>query len=715
MARVILALIILVMVPSVAMAAPNASRTSGVAPLYVHFDADAAASTPGSRPFHELEYEWNYGDANSGAWSTSGKSKNTDKGASAAHVYETPGTYTATLTVRNPNTGATTSTSSFEITVQDPNSVFSGTNTTCISTTSDFTGCPAGANTVTSANLNTAMPGYADAGERILLKRGDTWSITSEISLAENHGPVLIGAFGACTSPDVQGSCSNAPTINVAGAIGAIRMDRKRDWRVLDINFEGDWTIAGTVMNGDYDLRDWLFLRIKANHFDAGVGWYHARLNDSQYNDKLAIVSCTVTDSRTNGAYLGGERIAYMGNINSITDNSHILRVWQGYKAVINHNRLSGCSQNTVDGRQALKLHGPRRPGSIGTSAAVGDYSTTGSSGLRYYTQFAVVSNNTFGSCAPWPVSIGPQNTANGEEISDVLFEKNRIVNDYDDASAYGDQNVGLRTSGRYYTIRNNVFNGTGTGGSYRGIFLEWNGVDWLTDVSPTGPLGHRVYNNTVYYNGVAQNGAYGIEITSNNSDIIVRNNYISLNNTGSKTAVSDLSGVATASNNPQTTTPNFVDPLNSNPLLRNFSITSSAVAAIDLGSVVPVRDDYLGNIRPFNGTFDIGSFEYGATGGESGVIYKTCYKDVDNDLYSDGVSAIVDEELACPGNYYISSRFTALSGDCNDADANINPGGVDICGNTDRNCDTVIDPCVTNRVRWGTGTVGWGAGSVGQ
>lgn len=68
---------------------------------------------------------------------------------------------------------------------------------------------------------------------------------------------------------------------------------------------------------------------------------------------------------------------------------------------------------------------------------------------------------------------------------------------------------------------------------------------------------------------------------------------------------------------------------------------------------------------------------------GEGSTI--TCYQDADNDLYGHGVSESVE---SCSSGYYVSSHFTALTGDCNDSSATIHPGAVDICGNSiDEDC----------------------------
>lgn len=107
----------------------------GVAPFAVLFQAPGAivdSATAGStKPFHDYLYQWNFGDPTSTTWGTSGKSKNIDTSPIAAHVYETPGLFTATVTKRNAS--GILSTNSYVINVEDPNSFFAGAKTTCIS------------------------------------------------------------------------------------------------------------------------------------------------------------------------------------------------------------------------------------------------------------------------------------------------------------------------------------------------------------------------------------------------------------------------------------------------------------------------------------------------------------------------------------------------------------------------------------------------------
>lgn len=68
---------------------------------------------------------------------------------------------------------------------------------------------------------------------------------------------------------------------------------------------------------------------------------------------------------------------------------------------------------------------------------------------------------------------------------------------------------------------------------------------------------------------------------------------------------------------------------------------------------------------------------------GESSTI--TCYPDVDGDLYPGSGSETVE---TCSTNYYESGHFTALTADCDDTNAAINPGAADsTCDGIDQDC----------------------------
>jgi len=85
----------------------------------------------------------------------------------------------------------------------------------------------------------------------------------------------------------------------------------------------------------------------------------------------------------------------------------------------------------------------------------------------------------------------------------------------------------------------------------------------------------------------------------------------------------------------------------------------------------------------------------------------QTWYKDADNDLYSDGTSTT---SCTRPAGYKVASELTAISGDCNDTNAAINPAATEICDGVDNDCDTFVDdddPSVTGQPTWYADTDG--------
>src|SRR5688572_27680649 len=143
------------------------SRTSGVAPLAVFFDATGTTADGVTNPFHTLGYQWNFGDA-AATWATTGAPKNLATGPVAAHVFDNPGTYTVSLTVTN---GVDSHTVTATITVSNPNTVFSGANTICVSATAlpvpGAGGCPSLATVKLSGDWATIVNTYAAPGKRV--------------------------------------------------------------------------------------------------------------------------------------------------------------------------------------------------------------------------------------------------------------------------------------------------------------------------------------------------------------------------------------------------------------------------------------------------------------------------------------------------------------------------------------------------------------------
>ncbi len=85
-------------------------------------------------------------------------------------------------------------------------------------------------------------------------------------------------------------------------------------------------------------------------------------------------------------------------------------------------------------------------------------------------------------------------------------------------------------------------------------------------------------------------------------------------------------------------------------------------------------------------------------------------YKDFDEDGYSDGTTLT---RLEGPRGYFLKEELLALKGDCDDADATVHPGTVELSDGVDNDCNGQVDDGLTSlRARAETG-VDVPAGSV--
>lgn len=142
-------------------------------------------------------------------------SKNAGYGPVTGHVYETPGTYTVTMSVTD---GVNTVTKTGTIVVQDPDVVYAGTATICISHSGNFTGAPAGATQVNRAadtDMYAAWNTYKASNKRILFCKADSWTASATISAA-GLSTTIIGGYGT----GVAHTFSSGTMVSVTPATG---------------------------------------------------------------------------------------------------------------------------------------------------------------------------------------------------------------------------------------------------------------------------------------------------------------------------------------------------------------------------------------------------------------------------------------------------------------------------------------------------------------
>lgn len=536
-----------------------ANRTAGIAPLSVFFDCvdtlpegistpfswASGVHQPADGDYEGMTYEWDFGDPGSGAWTTTGLSRNAATGYTAAHVYETPGDYTARLTVTDKTGAVRTYAQTIRV------AEFSG-QTYYVSAD----GSDANDGLTPETPLLTTTKGLTAVGtnRRILFRRGDTFHVSSVQIVAE--GPGIIGAYGSGKRPVLASDITKSAVFTIRGS----------DWRIMDIELPGAGAGSSAIQ---YDASrsnvNTLLLRVSAPRWRVGLGWAAGLATP---HDGSTMMECEVEAAEVNGVYVGGRRLAILGNHIHDIATSHVLRVWQAHKGVISNNRL----WNPGPTRHALKLHGPSH--------------TKGWPETRWVT----ITDNLIRGKA-WSVAIGPQDGGQDERLSHIVFERNRT---WGEASVA----VDLEIWARHVMVRNNVFDGTGSGKSYRPVAV------WQRGIEPA-PEDVRVLNNTMVRLDDAKSFQC-LKVEPAARGVTLRNNLASAPRAATRGLVSGTAGPGFAEDHNLVAAPSaFADAASGDFRLRPGS--PAVDAGIALGEV---RADFLGAARPAGASHDLGAYE---------------------------------------------------------------------------------------------------------
>ncbi len=391
----------------------EATRLSGPAPLAVQFDATGTTSSlAGQHPFHQVRYSFNFGDERGQTWAISGLPKNVQTGGPvAAHVFDQPGVYQ--VRVRATDLAGGYSERSVSVEVLDPNAVYAGAGTTCVSAASNFSDCPAGASRVTTLPNSAAFN-----GRRVLLRRGETFG---SIEIAHGSQNVQVGAFGTGAKPRVANI--------LVGAIGPSSSAFPRDITFMDLNilqrFEQFVTMSRLLLyRNTFEVPTGEFVVAQINLASAlQYVVEHHTLAPSQYFQprELFVVENQLRGSTAN-PHLNmageGSRFVIMGN-DMGTAQQHTVRLWGMYKGFIAHNALRGRSSDGI--RVALKIH----------SGGLGEYNDNYAiSGSTWASRQIVIANNRLGDSTDnnsFTGGASPENNGpdSRQGLEDVVLENN--------------------------------------------------------------------------------------------------------------------------------------------------------------------------------------------------------------------------------------------------------------------------------------------------
>lgn len=609
-------------------------RITGVAPLAVFFDATGTTAIATKRPFHDIEYRWNFGEnvaalaalpggVNWNHGSTRG-SRNVATGPVTSHVFETPGVYSVTVSATDGTHAV--SNRCTQIVVQDPDVVFANANTICVGATgvpgAGVTGCPAGAKRVQESNFTAAISRYAKTGNRVLFKRGDTFSAatTAKITAA---GPGTVGSFGSGNLPVVQMS-GDACTL----CFSSRSTPTFADWRIMDLEFNGMSSFKSLGIGIDDSgggLAQVTVLRLTLRNFGVAIGFgadllnYWNNTNSSGHNiDQLAIVDSTVMfgPNTQYGGYNAGNRLTFMGNtidnggiqirhdahgkplLNAAGEpdhGSHVTRFPYLGKAIISNNSLSRPGFD----RHIIKLHAPFWLHGVPDVNEKSNYSAA-VSGDGYTKQVVIADNKFTDDRDPWSVAIGPQNGSSDERVRDVILERNWHV-------TTPMSQVAQVIRAQQVTVRNNLFQGGGSKDQV-GVMIDVYGVE-----PPAKDV--WIYNNTQYSADPTPSGQLIMVDIRNSrvSNITIKNNLAYAPKAQNPRLYANVGAAnVVAANNSTDAQIKEMSPLFTAMPSANLEDwrPQAGSYAINHGAEVPVWSDLFRNNRPQKGGNDIGAVE---------------------------------------------------------------------------------------------------------
>ncbi|MDE2418777.1 MAG: PKD domain-containing protein [Burkholderiales bacterium] len=573
---------------------PN--RLSGVAPLSVFFDASGTtAPAATTKPFHELDYRWSFGDAagspvSGTTWQYGSRanvsSRNAALGPLASHVFEVPGTYAVSLTVTDGTN--TVSNNCTQIVVQDPEVVYAGTKTVCFSAAANFANCPNGAARVQTSNFANAINTYAATGKRLLFSRGEVFSAASAAQILVN-GPGTIGAYGVSNAakPVFKRLSSQYDTIFSLGQNSPTVIG---DWRIMDIDLDGQNIVEAYNVGIDAagQFNQLLALRLNIHGTWRGVAASHWALPPGRaIYDGWAIVDSVMSgipNCNSPGnfqcdwrVYIAGKNHTVQGNSMDNEDwaGSHVIRSEYLAKGIISNNYIAraGLSQH------AIKLHAWKWGGGSGGNSMPGTYS-----------EDVIISDNRIvGGINPWTVAIEPQNDGSDERVRSVIFERNLVT------AGSGTQ-IGVNSSAAGSTFRNNIFTIGSVADHHTGILITQRGSEAIPDDV-------KVYNNTIYSSMAGDFVGVSVGAATN---VTVKNNlgYAPASTIASPNVVSMIDGVGSAVAVVTANSSNF-QIKNTSPIwasatpsvAADFKVSGSSYA-VGAGAVVPVFTDFFGLTR---------------------------------------------------------------------------------------------------------------------
>lgn len=292
-----------------------------------------------SEPRDEImQYTWDFGD---GSESSSG--------FNAAHVYETPGNYIASLTVTDARGHSVTSTLNVEVWQRDGTTYYVDS---ALGNDANAGTSPGSGAWKTATHAFGGMPASRySPGDQILFKRGQTFAFAPD-SVSVGHWVAkygyMFGAYGTGDKPVIKATGGSGTLFRFSGVGTAF---------VAFVDLEFDCTADGqtpsTLVYQPGGGLNFLWLRVDAHNFYDGWSIPSGYDPDGSVMAGLFIVDCTAHMSVVTHIYCTAYRVAILDNEFDFSNN-HIAYAENMISGVVSGNSFSRVAY----GRTALRISG---------------------------------------------------------------------------------------------------------------------------------------------------------------------------------------------------------------------------------------------------------------------------------------------------------------------------------------------------------------------
>ncbi len=559
----------------------NLIGVTGIGPhsIFVH----AVDSQLGSGTVLTAKYQWNFGDP-------LGK-YNTLPGWNASHIYDTPGTYTITLTITNQLGKTSTLTAQVTVTADTRRSIYVD------NAGNDANNGATPATAVKTVDRAIALMGSA---VRLLFHAGQTFNVDNPISIT--YHDVLIGSYGSGADPVLN-------RVSGVGTSIVVMYDNASQIVVQDLTLDSIWKPVGAIaekMNADGIFPAGVNVAIRRMTFlnlDDGV--------DNAGNPVGTLVEDCSAPSATGirGYFIWGQGSdqVYIGNSAANSTREHIVRTVGTVRQLIAYNNFTNLDRrplgDTLDySKGTLELHRGSYNYVVGNKFYDGELRTGPLGGAteppNSGTDWTVVEGNYVNN---YSMEVLPG--------THHLMVRNNVFNITNDTDiAIVPSRDGLTSADLSFINNTGITNGTG------GHFLYMYGG------SPAGMVTLR-NNLWVAPNAVGGNGASAVFIadTTMKGIAISANNVWQLPNTANPWGLGGVMyvypqwGFQQGYLNPAkwAAQPNVTHDTFANvPLNSSLAPSSSSIAA-GAGAAVPgVFNDLYGNLRPTSGSVSAGAVQ---------------------------------------------------------------------------------------------------------